>query len=91
MKNHNKKHTVIYLIAVIILLIAPAFTQAQGIYKLSPSKDASIKVLGSSNIHDWTMAAMVIESQGEFKFEGDELKSLTAFTLTVDAKSLKSE
>lgn len=91
MKNHIPKHTVNYLITVIIFLAASTMTMAQGVYKLTPSKDAYIKVLGSSNIHDWTMTASGIDSQGEFKFEGDELKSLTVFTLTIDAKSLKSE
>src|SRR5476651_716109 len=60
-------------------------------YKTYPGKDAVVKVLGSSNIHDWTMTATGVESQGEFKFEGDQLRSLHAFSFSVEAKSLKSE
>jgi polyisoprenoid-binding protein YceI len=61
-------------------------------YKIVTSKDASIKVLGSSNVHDWTEATSTVESQGEFKISDDsQISGLTAFNLSVSAKSLKSE
>jgi polyisoprenoid-binding protein YceI len=37
------------------------------------------------------MTATGIESQGDFKFEGEQLRSLSAFSFSVAAKSLKSE
>ena len=61
-------------------------------YKLVPGKEVSIKVLGSSNVHDWTEVTSAIESTGEFKI-GDEnqIQALENFNLAVTAKSLKSE
>jgi polyisoprenoid-binding protein YceI len=78
-------------IALTIFFTMPQTLKAQGNYKVSQGKDVTIKVLGSSNIHDWTMTATGIESQGQFKFEGGQLQALTSFGLVVEAKSLKSE
>ncbi|HEY0244063.1 MAG TPA: YceI family protein [Mucilaginibacter sp.] len=76
----------------IIVGALPQSLVAQTIYKLTPDKDASIKVLGSSNVHDWTMESKVMESQGDFKFDNEnQLHALTSFNFSVDAKSLKSE
>jgi polyisoprenoid-binding protein YceI len=92
MKNLTRRITAITMImAAIIFLTIPQCLMAQVNYKLLPGKDAGIKVLGSSNIHDWTMTATGIESQGDFKFEGDQLRSLHAFSFSVEAKSLKSD
>ena len=78
-------------IALTIFFVMPQSLKAQANYKASPGKDVAIKVLGSSNIHDWTMTATGIESQGQFKFEGGQLQALTSFGLVAEAKSLKSE
>ena len=92
MKNLNKQIAAILTIATaIIFLVMPQFLQAQGIYKLLPGKDVAVKVLGSSNVHDWTETATGLESQGDFKFEGDQLRSLHSFSFAVDVKSLKSD
>jgi polyisoprenoid-binding protein YceI len=92
MKNLNRKISAItVVIAAIIFLAIPMGLRAQANYKLLPGKDVNVKVLGSSNIHDWTMTATGLESQGDFKFEGGQLRSLHSFSFSVDAKSLKSE
>ncbi|MDB5130827.1 MAG: yceI [Mucilaginibacter sp.] len=92
MKNLKLK---IACLSVIIALITsgliPQPLLAQNTYRLSPGKDAAITVLGSSNVHDWTMTASTMESRGEFNFEGGTLRSLLAFNFSVDAKSLKSD
>jgi polyisoprenoid-binding protein YceI len=77
--------------AFIVFLTIPQPLMAQTIYKLSAGPDVSIKVLGSSNIHDWTMTATGIESQGDFKLEAGQLRSLSSFSFSVQAKSLKSD
>jgi len=65
---------------------------AQSTYRIATSKASKLNVLGSSNVHDWTMGSTTMESQGEFKFDANgQLVSLTAFSFTVAAKSLKSE
>jgi polyisoprenoid-binding protein YceI len=92
MKKITTKITAIAIIlAAFILTALPAVVRAQVNYRLISGKDVNIKVLGSSNVHDWTMASPKIESQGEFKVEGEVLRALSSFTLSLDAKSLKSE
>ncbi|OCX53874.1 hypothetical protein BEL04_06200 [Mucilaginibacter sp. PPCGB 2223] len=92
MKNLNKWRIVSgSILAAIILTATIQVSKAQNIYKAVNGKDCFIKVLGSSNIHDWTMISATSDSQGDFKFDGDQLKSISTFTLSLDAKSLKSE
>jgi polyisoprenoid-binding protein YceI len=92
MKNFKKQITAIsVIIAVIVFGLIPTELKAQTIYKLSTSKDVNINVLGSSNVHDWTMTSSAMESQGDFKFEGGSLRSLFSFSFSLDAKSLKSQ
>ncbi|MGZ3757885.1 MAG: YceI family protein [Mucilaginibacter sp.] len=92
MKTITTKITAIAIIlAAFILTATTTVVKAQVNYKLISGKDINIKVLGSSNVHDWNMASSKIESQGDFKVEGDVLHALSSFTLSLDAKSLKSE
>ena len=84
--------TITGIIAVAILLSTPQLLKAQGNYKLVAAKDVAVKVLGSSNVHDWVMTATGLESQGDFKFDAqNELTGLTTLNFSVDVKSLKSE
>ena len=92
MKNLSKRNSALYsILTVIVLFSTVQFSKAQTIYKVVNSKDSFIKVLGSSNVHDWTMASTTTESQGDFKFDGDQLKSLSSLVFSVEAKTLKSE
>jgi polyisoprenoid-binding protein YceI len=59
----------------------------------SPAADADIKVLGTSNLHNWTMEAKDVTCSAKFNFlsGNDNLpKSLTALNLSVPVKNLKS-
>jgi len=89
MKKSNKLASIIQLIlGVSIFLAMPRLVQGQASYKLVAAQGVSIKVLGSSNIHDWTMASSAMESQGDFNLADHRLQNLVfrmAFT------SLKSE
>lgn len=80
-------------ISIILIMLSPQMLMAQTSYKLASSKDNnSIKVLGKSNVHDWTMIAKGLESSGTFKFDNNnELVDLTSLKFSVLAKSLKSE
>jgi polyisoprenoid-binding protein YceI len=91
MKNLKTNIAAIIAITTMLFLGMGQSMRAQTVYKLAAGKDVSVKVLGSSNVHDWVMTSTGITSQGEFKVEGDALKSLSAFSFTVAAKSLKSE
>ncbi len=78
-------------IAVLSIVLSPIGAMAQTVYKLAPANDVFVKVYGTSNVHDWIMTSTGIESQGVFKFNSkDELISLSGFSFTVQAKSLKS-
>jgi polyisoprenoid-binding protein YceI len=92
MKNSSKRYSVLYsLLTAIVLLTAIQISNAQSLYKAVNSKEGYVKVLGSSNVHDWTMTSNTIDSQGDFKFDGDQLKGLSSFSFSVEARSLKSE
>jgi len=91
MKILNKQFKVVLSITAIMLFVTTLNLKAQT-YKIVTGKDVTIKVLGSSNVHDWVEASSTIESQGEFKVADDsQIQGLTTFTLSVAAKSLKSE
>ena len=84
-------HTVrAMLLTAFIFFMLPQL-KAQTIFKISPGPEVSIKVLGTSNIHDWVMASTAIESSCEFKFDGGKLTAIQLFNLAVPATSLKSE
>ena len=90
MNHFTKKIVSAMMLAAIMIGVSARNLNAQT-FKLIPDKDVSIKVLGSSNVHDWTLTSTVMESQGDFKIEENQLRSITAFTFSVNAKSLKSE
>jgi polyisoprenoid-binding protein YceI len=88
MKNNIKQ---ILILTMIGIMGFSTLTYAQNSYKLVNSPDVSIKVLGSSNVHDWVMTSTVMESQGEFTFEGAALSALHSFKFSLVFTSLKSE
>ena len=79
--------------AFLLMLITP--TQqlfAQGAWKLSASKDNVIKVLGSSNVHDWVETSTKLVSDADFvAAPGAEPTALNSLNFSVEAKTLKSE
>jgi len=92
MKISNKFLLVTLLIVCAIIFAAvPQIVSAQSTYKLVQSPDVSVKVLGSSNVHEWSLTATVLESQGSFTFNGGNLEGLHAFNFQLAVKSLKSE
>jgi len=90
-KRNNPFKMIPLLITAFIFCTAPTLVKAQANYKLTTGPDVSIKVLGSSNIHDWTMVSTAMESQGEFKFDAENLTALRNFNFQLAFKSLKSE
>lgn len=92
MKKLNHSFTTIKLIiAAIIFLAVPTLVTAQATYKLAQSPDVTIKVLGSSNVHDWVMTSTAMESQGNFIIDGDKLQGLHSFNFRLAVKSLHSD
>lgn len=90
-KNSLSRIFLLAAVAALGLIALPFHTQAQATYTLVPKAPLFLKVLGSSNVHDWEMASATMQSQGDFKFDGkNTLTSINAFQLSVDAKTLKS-
>jgi polyisoprenoid-binding protein YceI len=91
-----KTHYLLQFLYCTALITAVSVTglRAQDLYKLSGSKENSIKVLGTSNVHDWTMEAQNPTAEALFStLAGDEdiPKSLNSLSFSVGAKSLKSD
>lgn len=80
--------------SILCLMIVFSFTAnsskaiAQTSYK--NSEGSQVKVFGTSNLHDWTMTAKAFTCEGTFIVKGDQLVDVTALTLTIPVKNLKS-
>ncbi len=63
-----KTHYLLQFLYCTALITAVSVTglRAQDLYKLSGSKENSIKVLGTSNVHDWTMEAQNPTAEASF-------------------------
>jgi len=91
-----KTHYLLQFLYCTALITAVSVTglRAQDLYKLSGSKENSIKVLGTSNVHDWTMEAQNPTAEALFSTlasDEDIPKSLNSLSFSVGAKSLKSD
>jgi len=91
-----KTHYLLQFLYCTTLITAVSVTglRAQDFYKLSGSKENSIKVLGTSNVHDWIMYAQNPIAEASFSAPaGDEgvPKNLYTLSFSVSAKGLKSE
>jgi len=88
----KKKIKQILILTAICIMGFTSSLSAQTSYKLATGPEVFIKVLGSSNVHDWVMTTATMESQGNFKLgEGNQLRELTGFSFSLNAKTLKSE
>jgi len=85
MKNNIKQTLVLTIIGIMAFSSRP---MAQTTYRLENNPNVTIKVLGSSNVHDWVMTSTTMESSGSFDLDGHKLH---AFTLHLAFTSLKSE
>lgn len=75
----------------LLFMLSPLVTVAQTTYQLSQSAISSVKVTGTSNVHDWSITSKQFESTGIFNFNArGEMTDVTALKFTLAAKSLKS-
>jgi len=75
----------------LLLMFSPLATVAQTAYQLTQSNSSSVKVTGTSNVHDWSMISKQFESTGTFNFNSlGEMTDVTALKFTLATKSLKS-
>jgi len=75
----------------LLFMLSPLLTVAQTAYQLSETASNSVKVTGTSNVHDWSMTAKQFESRGTFNFNArGEMTDVSALKFTLAAKRLKS-
>lgn len=83
----QKKIRLVFL----LLTFSPIVTVAQTAYQLAQTGGNSIKVTGTSNVHDWWITSKQFESTGTFNFNSlGEMTEVTALKFTLATKSLKS-
>jgi hypothetical protein len=92
-KNTSSKYLK-YLIGIAIVCLT-GFTEihlAPHTNNATKPGDADIKVLGTSNLHNWTMEAKGISCSAKFNFlpGHGQPESLTALTLSIPVQDLKS-
>ncbi len=91
----NTLHKICFTILVIIFSTGMKDAlNAQSLYTVENSKAVSIKLNGTSTLHNWSMKAQELNGQGYFSFlpgEGNELKSLDSMMFSVQVENLKSD
>ncbi len=83
------------LILFIMCMSCTAYSlKAQTLYKLNSTKENTVKVSGSSNVHDWTMISKTPLCEADFgSISGTDglPRKISSLNFSVLAKSLKSE
>ncbi|OAQ40269.1 hypothetical protein A5893_04765 [Pedobacter psychrophilus] len=78
-------------VAFFFILAFTAFNlSAQTSYQSIPA-NSSIKVSGSSNLHDWTMKDEVLTAASAFIFKDGKLSDMTALSFSTKVVNLKSD
>jgi len=92
MKKHIRFKNLVVLSA-IFLAGYPGLLRAQDTYKVGPSADPEVKVLGTSNLHNWSLEAKSLSCSAKFNFgpgSAAQPQSLTALSLSIPVQNLKS-
>ncbi len=69
--------------------IYPPTTSAQNTYKIGAG--SQIKVIGTSNIHDWDMTAVNFAFDAKFTVEGTDVQDVSALSFVLPVKNLKGK
>lgn len=80
------------LLAFMVILSITVFAQdakSQTAYKTMTT--SQIKVLGTSNLHDWDMVADNFTCEGTFQVKGGVLQDITALQFSLPVTNLKSK
>ncbi len=70
------------------LFAGTCFTSAQSVYSINDV--GSLKVAGTSTMHDWEMEKKKISGKAEFVLDGNELKGIRSLRINIAPESLKS-
>lgn len=80
-----------FLLAILVVFSISAFTPkaADPVYKIITS--SSIKVLGTSNMHDWNMVADNFTCEGNFTVKNGVLQDVTSLQFSLPVINLKGK
>ncbi len=87
-----KKQLKVLALILTIGISSTGFTQA--IYKIQDNKDVTVKMYGTSTLHDWEMEASRAKGEAQLIFNAEnesELTSMKSLTFTLEVKDLKSD
>ena len=88
-KFKNRVGQLLTLVLAISFTAITASVQAQTPFKVASG--SLIKVIGTSNIHDWTMSASAFSCDGNFTVKGDQLVDITALNFSLPVANLKGK
>ncbi|WP_192823455.1 YceI family protein [Rufibacter sp. LB8] len=78
------------MLVVLFMLLLTGGLAAQTTYRLSPGNPGTLKVVGTSDLQDWSMTSGEAVSQGEFLFTPNhQLSGVAGFSFSLKAASLK--
>lgn len=87
MKNKNFFKLFGGALVAMLLFVGTGVANAQTYKTVS----GSIKVDGTSNLHDWVMNASSVPAEAQFAVSGNQVSDVTAFTLNFPVKNLKAK
>ena len=79
------------MLTVLFVMGLSTMLPAQSIYKLTTTKENSMKLSGTSTRHDWVMNAHVFTGEAHFDFEDGNDKKLNALKLSPGGKQGRDE
>ncbi|WP_069659674.1 YceI family protein [Arcticibacter eurypsychrophilus] len=80
-----------FMILFLSTICAISFTPQAGAQTFKAVAGSEIKVLGSSNIHDWTMEATSFTGDAQLVFKAGNLQDVSSFSFTLPVKNLKGK
>ncbi|SRX75197.1 YceI family protein [Aequorivita antarctica] len=87
-----RRHIKVLALIMMIGISSTAYTQA--IYKIEDNNNVSMKLTGTSTMHDWEMDATRAKGEAQFMFDASNegaLTSMKLLTYTLEVKALKSD
>ena len=85
----NPRKSIFFSIFTFVIFFLCQTVAAQSVYKVSPN--STIRVIGTSNIHDWEMKANTFTCEGNFELKGNQLLDLKSLSFSLPITNLKSK
>ncbi|EOR95246.1 hypothetical protein ADIARSV_1566 [Arcticibacter svalbardensis MN12-7] len=80
-----------FMVLFLSTLCAVSFTQQANAQVFKAIAGSKIEVLGSSNLHDWTMEATSFTGDAQLVFKAGNLQDVSSFNFSLPVKNLKGK